>query len=102
MPTEHNAILDDLITEAVRLDATALEVEYDAGFEKVVVFRGATGWGIRQFGSSSREAVALREQLYRMRGKRRRVTIDGCTVELKVTVHDSFGEDAFRVELRGV
>lgn len=102
MPTEHEAILDELIGEAVRLDATALEVEYDDGFEEVVVFRGVTGWGIRQLRSNSPEAVALREQLYRMRRKRHRVNIDGCTLELKVTVRDSFGEDAFRVEFRRI
>jgi hypothetical protein len=31
-----------------------------------------------------------------------RVTIDGCTVELRVMVRDSFGEDAFRVEFRRI
>ena len=102
MPVEHDAILDELIAEAIRLDATALEVEYDEGFEEIVVFRGVTGWGMRQLRSSSPEAVALRDQLYRMRRKRHRVTIDGCMVELKVTVRDRFGEDAFRVEFRRI
>jgi hypothetical protein len=102
MPAKYEAILDELIAEAVRLDASALEVEYDEGFEEVVVFRGVTGWGMRQLRSSSPEAVALREQLYRLRRKRHRVTIGGCTFDLKVTVRDSFGEDAFRVEFRRI
>ena len=100
--TEHQAILDELIAEAVRLDATALEVEHDEEFEEVVVFRGVTGWGMRRLRSTSPEAVALREQLYRRRSKRHQVTIDGFAIELKVTVRDSFGEDAFRLEFRRI
>jgi hypothetical protein len=32
--------------------------------------------------------------------KKQRVTIDNCTYELRARIFDSFGEDAFHVELR--
>lgn len=48
MTAEHQAILAELIAEVVRLDATALELDYDEGFEEVVVFRCVTCWGSRR------------------------------------------------------
>ena len=103
MPIARKGILDDLITEAVRLDATALEVEYNAGFEEVVVFHGGVGWGLRRFRSASPEAIALRELLFAMsKRKKHRVHIDGGVITVQVMVHDSFGEAAFRLECRRV
>jgi hypothetical protein len=97
-----NSTLDELVSQAIRVDATALDVEYKAGYEEVCVLHGAVGWGIARFPSSTPEATSLRQELHRLTRKRRRVTVDGHRYELRSRVRDSFGEIAYRVELRRV
>lgn len=57
---------------------------------------GGAGIGIVSYPSNSDGARQLREQLYALRRKRRRLEIGGTTYSLRVEVFDSFGEDAFR------
>lgn len=97
---EHVSILEELAAEAVRLGADFLEVEYKDGREWVVAVVGEIGYGIASLDSSSQEADELRTDLYAIRKKGRRVTVDGSQHELRARVYDSFGEDAFRVQLR--
>ena len=54
------------------------------------------------FDRSSAEAKALREELYALKKKKKRIAIDGAEYELRVQVYDSFGEDAFRILPRRV
>jgi hypothetical protein len=55
-----------------------------------------------KFRSSSPEAITLRKALYRIVKRKLRITVGGNQYELRGRVYDSFGEDAFRVQLRRV
>ena len=55
-----------------------------------------------KFRSSSPEAITLRKALYRSVKRKLRITVGGNQYELRGRVYDSFGEDAFRVQLRRV
>ncbi len=100
MVLKHTSIVEQLASEAIRLGADMLEVEYKNGHEEVFALKGGVGFGIARFPSSSGEAVSLRDELYGITKKKRRVTIGGSDYELRGRVFESFGEDAFRVELR--
>lgn len=100
-------IAERLAAEAIRHGATALDIEYKDGYEEVVAARGVADYGIVGFGmakfrSSSPEAISLRKALYRLVKRKRRITVGGYQYELRGRVYDSFGENAFRVQLRSV
>jgi len=88
--------------QAIRLGADHLEVEYKDGCEEVCAMKLGIGWGIAGIPSSSPEAKSLRSELYALAKKKQRVKIDEQMYELRARIFDSFGEDAFRVELRRV
>ena len=92
--------LEQLAAEAIRLGADGLEVEYKDGYEAICAMKSAFGWGIASLRSSSPEAKSLRHELYALAKKKKRLKIDERTYELRAHIFDSFGEDAFRVELR--
>lgn len=98
----HESIIARLVAEAIRLGADFLEVEYKDGYEEVVAGQGSVGYGIARFRSSSPEAVALREELRHIARRKWRIVVDGSQYELRGKVYESFGEDAFRVQLRRV
>lgn len=102
MVPKQESIVERLAREAVRLGADLLEVEYKDGYEEVFAAKGGAGYGIARLRSSSREALTLREELHRIAKRRRRIAVGGAQYELRGSVYDSFGEDAFRVELRRV
>jgi hypothetical protein len=60
------------------------------------------GYGIARFRSSSPEAVALREELHCIAMRKSCIAVGELQYELTVKVYESFGEDAFRVQLRRV
>ncbi len=101
MAPEHMSIIEQLASEAICSGGEALEVEYNDGYEEVYVVKGSIGHGIR-LRSSSPEGRSLREDLYKIAKKRRRITVGDREYELRCHVYDSFGEDAFRVQLRPV
>ena len=92
--------LEQLVAKAIDLGADQLEVEYKDRCEEVFAVKSAFGWGIASLRSSSPEAKSLRHELYALAKKKKRVKIDERTYELRARIFDSFGEDAFRVELR--
>ncbi len=98
----HESIVERLAAEAIRRGADLLDVEYKDGYEHVVAAKGGVGHGIARFRSSSPEAVTLREELHRIAKGKRRIPVDGSQYELRGSVYESFGEDAFRVQLRRV
>jgi hypothetical protein len=98
--SEERAVLVDLVTEAVRLGADGLEVEYDDGHEEVTAFKGNTGVGIARFPSGSVKAIRLRTQLEEVTRRKRRVRIGDLDYELRGRQYDSFGEAAFFIKLR--
>jgi len=102
MVAKHESIVERLATQAIGLGADVLQVEYKDGHEQVFAAKGGVGAGIASFRSSSPEAVGLREELHGITKKKRRIAVGGSQYELRSRVYDSFGEDAFRVELRRV
>ncbi len=102
MHRTHESIVECLAAEAIRRGADLLDVEYKDGYEEVVAAKDGVGHGIARFRSSSPEAVTLREELHRIAKRKQRVTVDGSQYELRGSIYESFGEDAFRVQLRRV
>jgi hypothetical protein len=97
-------ILERVAAQAIRLGAHALEIEYKDGREWVFATSGAFGVGINSFRSSSRDATRLREDCYRISKRKgsHRITVDAIDYELRCAVYDSFGEDAFHIQLRPI
>lgn len=98
--TEQKDVLAELVSEVVRVGGDALEVEYDDGYEEVMAFKGHTGIGIARLPTSDPEAKALHEQLREVVRRKRRMQVGGSEYELRGRQYDSFGEAAFRIEVR--
>ena len=102
-PVKQESIVERLAVEAIRLGADELEVEYKDGYEWAFAAKAGMGFGIASFRSSNPEAGALRDELHRLaKRKRRIVMVDGLRYELRGRIYDSFGEEAYRVDLRRV
>ncbi len=102
MDPEHKSVVQRLVAEAIRLGADALDVEYKDGYEEVFAMSGAVGYRIARLRSSSPEAASLRKELHGLTRRKRRVRVDDRDYELRGRAYDSFGEEAFHVELRRV
>jgi len=102
MVSKNESLVEPLAAKAILLGADLLEVEYKDGHEQVVAAKGGLGCGIASFRSASPEAVRLREELLRIAKKKRRIAVGDSQYELRGRVYESFGEDAFQVELRRV
>ena len=76
----HEGIVQRLAAEAIRLGADFLDVEYNDGYEEVVAAKGGLGHAIARFRSSSREAVALREELHRIVRRKWRIAVGGLSM----------------------
>jgi hypothetical protein len=57
------------------------------------------GYEVAKLKSSSPEAASLRKELYGILRHPPRIQVNGCTYSLRCRKYDSFGEDAFRIEL---
>jgi len=102
MAIKRNSVVERLAAEAIRLGADALDVEHKDRCEVVFAMKNGIGAGIDRFQSSSPEGKSLRDELYGVARRKRRITVDECEYELRGHVYDSFGEDAFHVEFRRV
>ena len=96
---EENAV-ERLAAEAVRRGADALEVEYKEGYDEVVAMRGVVGHGIARLRGSSPEAASLRRELDTLVRRKFKMTVDGQEYEAHCRAYESFGERAYRLELR--
>ena len=92
-------VLAQVVARVLATGATEFEVEYKDGEEHVVAFSGAVGIGVAAFRSDSDDAQDLRQQLYALNKKRRKIIHAGVEYELRVKIFDSFGEDAFRATI---
>ena len=97
--TESNDILLELVAKTLAVGATEMQVEYEGREEHVLAFREGVG-GIASLDASSEEAQALREALYQIKRKQKIVTIEGVEYRLRARIHQSFGEDVFRVTIK--
>ena len=98
--TESNDILLELAAKTLAVGAYEMQVEYEDRKEHVLAFQEGVGFGIASLDASSEEAQALRAALYQIRRKQRIVTIEGVEYRLRVQIHESFGEDVFRVRIK--
>ena len=92
-------ILIHIVDQVLAAGATKFQVEYKDGQEHICVLHGAVGFGIAALQSSSAEAQDLRVQLYSLGKKPGTLEIDRIVYQMRVQIFDSFGEDAFRVEI---
>jgi hypothetical protein len=95
-----NDILLELVAKTLAVGATEMQVEYEDREEHVLAFQEGVGFGIARLDASSEEAQALREALYQIRRKQKIVTIEGVEYRLRARIHQSFGEDVFRVTIK--
>ncbi len=102
MVLKRQSVVRGLASEAIRLGADGLDVEYKDGYEQVFAVKGGNGYGIARLRSSSPEAALLRDELRRITQRKLRLTVGHCQYQLQGYVYESFGEDAFRLELRRV
>jgi len=100
MNSESTDILATLASKAMELGADAFEVEYKDRHEEICAIKGSMGIGIGALPSDSKEAIALRDELWMHRRKMNKIDIGGVNYKLKVNVFESFGETAFKVEIR--
>ena len=92
-------LLENLCRHALSHGFRALGVEYKGGHEWVSLRKGDTAIGIANFASSGSDAKELRENLAAARKKPVRCAIDGEVWILTVAAYDSFGEEAYSVEI---
>ena len=97
--TERNDILLELVAKTLAVGATEMQVEYEDREEHVLASQEGVGFGIARL-DASEEAQALREALYQIRRKQKIVTIEGVEYRLRAQIHQSFGEDVFRVTIK--
>ena len=98
--TESNDILLELVAKTLAVGAYEMQVEYEDRKEHVFAFQEGVGFGIASLDASSEEAQALREALYQIRRKQKIVTIEGVEYRVRARIHQSFGEDVFRVTIK--
>ncbi|SRR6266498_2459712 len=99
MSSRRPDVLEQLVREAIRLGADTLEVEYSNGCEEVVAYMGTVGRDIGRLGSGTAEATALRSALYASTTRPRRLSVAGHEYVIRARLYDTFGEDAFRINL---
>ena len=95
-----HSIVERLAAEVIRLGAKTLEIEYKDRNEEVFAVMGAVGYGIARLRSNSPEAASLRREIHGLARQSRRIAIGDGNCELRCRVLESFGEDAFRGEIR--
>ena len=91
--------LESCVKKAIELGADSLEIEYKDGYEEIIAIQGNIGIGIERIKSSSTKAKHLRESLYEISKKKFRMYISDQEYKLKVKIYDSFGEDAFLINI---
>ena len=103
MVRDQMSIVEEIASQTIRAGGDAVEVEYKDGYEEVFPVAGRSGTSVGfRLNSSSQEAKSLREELYKIARKRRRLTVSGREYELQCRIYDSFGEHAFRLQWKPV
>lgn len=89
-----------LVKKAMALGATEIEVEYESGSEHVVAIGERIGVEIASLKSSGKAAHALREALCDISEQPRKLLVRGSEYALTVQIHQSFGEDVYRIAIQ--
>ena len=77
-----------------------LEIEYKTGHEEITAMKGNFGFGIGEIKSTSPEAAALRDELWSMRNRTKRIELRGTIYKARVRTFESFGKTAYRIDIR--
>jgi hypothetical protein len=88
------------VTKAIDLGATEIEVEYESGWEHIFAVGEHSGVEIATLKSSGKEARALRETLCDINEQPRKMMVGGSEYALTVQIHQSFGEDVYRITIK--
>ncbi len=91
--------LAELLTKVIELGGDGLEVEHKDGYEEITAMKGNLGFGIGDIKSDSPEATALRDELWSLRNRTKRIEVMGTLYKARVTTFNSFGETAYRVKI---
>ena len=97
--TLQQSIIEQLASNAIRVGADVLNIEYKSGYEEVFAMCGNIGHGIASLKSTSPGAESLRAELQAMVRRNRQFTLADREYELRCRVYESFGEDAYRVKI---
>lgn len=87
------------VKKAMDLGATAIEVEYESGWEHIFAVGEHSGVEIASLKSSGKEARALRQALCDISEQPRKMMVGGSEYALTVQIHESFGEDVYRITI---
>ncbi len=103
MIRDRMSMIEEIASQTIRAGGDAVEVEYKDSYEEVFPVAGQFGTSVGfRLDCSSQEAKSLREELYKIAKKRRRLIVSGLEYELRCRIYDSFGEHAFRLEWKRV
>ena len=98
-PSGHDAVAH-FVKKAIDFRATEIEVEYESGREHVYAVGEHSGVEIASLEASGKQARALREALCQISEQPRKMIIRGSEYALRVQIHESFGEDVYRVTIK--
>jgi hypothetical protein len=97
---DEKSVFRELALKTLSLGADTVDVDYKYPFEEVCAMKSGIGFGIESIRGSSDRAKSLREELHRLAKKKKgRITLGETEYEFRARVYDSFGNDAFQVEL---
>jgi hypothetical protein len=88
------------LIRVIELGCDGLEIEYRGGYEEITAMKGNFGFGIGQIKSSSRKAAALRDELWSLRNRTKRIEVRGTVYKARVRAFESFGETAYHIDIR--
>lgn len=88
------------LIKAIELGCDGLEIQHKTGYEEITAMKGNFGFGIGEIKSSSPEAAALRDELWSLRNRTKRIELRGTVYKARVRTFESFGETACRIDIR--
>ncbi len=92
-------MLSEFMEKALEMGCDEIEIEYKDRHELITAFQGSFGIGIGSV--ISREAAPLFDEIKELKRKKR-VTIRGTSYRVIISTYESFGEWAYRIQLKGV
>lgn len=91
--------LAELLTKVIELGGDGLEIEYKDGYAEITAIKGNFGFGIGEIKSCSREAAALRDELWSLRNRTKRIEVRGRVYKARVNIINRFGETAYSIKI---
>ena len=98
--TESNDILLELVAKTLAVGATEMQVEYEDREEHVLAFQERVGFGMASLMRAVRRRELCDRRCIRSGGSKRLSPSGGVEYRLRARIHQSFGEDVFRVTIK--